>query len=267
VKRPSKLLLALELRAVPEFAAFAATALPLLATMPQELKQGNGSPVLVFPGFLANDAATLALRWFLGQLGYQTYGWGQGINLGPTDDALNGIRGLLRDVHEAHDEKVAIVGWSLGGIYAREQARSYPDRIRQVISLASPFQMAGTETSSAHPIANRVKESFSADIAYPRVPDHLRPAITLPTTAVFTRSDGVVPWEQCVDTPSEMHQNVEVLGSHSGMVHNPAALWVIADRLAQSEDTWEPFEPPGRFDTFFPEASHVAPALAQSDAR
>lgn len=262
MKRPSKLLLALELRALPEFAAFAATALPLLATMPSELKQGDGSPVIVFPGFLANDATTLAMRWFLGQLGYEAYGWGQGLNLGPTDETLDGIRGLLREVHESHDEKVAIIGWSLGGIYAREQARSYPERIRQVITLASPFQMSGTESSSAHPIANRVKDSFSKEIEYPRIPDHLRPAITLPTTAVFTRSDGVVPWEHCIDTPSNLHQNVEILGSHSGMPHNPAALWLIADRLAQRGETLAPFEPPSRFDTFFPEASHVAPAVA-----
>jgi pimeloyl-ACP methyl ester carboxylesterase len=218
--RPNPALLAAELpRAFGELGASIAVS-PFLARAPR----GDGHAVVVLPGFATTDASTLPLRRFLRSLGYHVHGWRLGRNQGPTERIVTGLDtrfSVLRELHE--DAPISIVGWSLGGVFAREIARRDPAAVRNVITLGSPFRMFGA-------------------------PGHLR----VPVTNVYSRSDGIVPWQAAIDDPGPQRENIEVRGSHCGLGVNAAALLVIADRLAQPQGTWTPFVPPRRASMFFP---------------
>ena len=209
--RPSPMRLALEIPRAGLDAAALASVWPLLLRAPK----GDGHPVLVLPGFGASDLSTRVLRGFLRDRGYHVHAWRLGRNLGPRPPVVEGLRLRVAELAERHDRKMSLVGWSLGGIYAREIARAAPRVVRQVITLGSPFHL------------------------------HDRRAPGVPATAIFSRADGVVAWRSCIEPDSPTSESVEVLGSHSGLGHNPAVLWVVADRLAQPEGTWRPFEPSG----------------------
>ena len=146
LQSPGLVRLALEWRAPWEFGASIA-AKPLLSLAPK----GDGHPVLVFPGLIAPDMSTLPLRRFLKGRGYAAAPWKQGINLGPREGVIESCLGRLRDVYDAHGRKVSLIGWSLGGIYAREVAKVYPDAVRQVITLGTPF--------TGHPKATNASSS------------------------------------------------------------------------------------------------------------
>jgi pimeloyl-ACP methyl ester carboxylesterase len=235
---PSPLLLALEGRAWIELASLV-PALPLLGRAPR----GDGHPVLVMPGWLAGDGSTRALRWFLRGRGYHAHAWRLGMNRGPTPEVIAGLRERLHHLHARHGRKVSVIGWSLGGIYARELARHYPDLVRQVITLASPFR---------DPTATAVERLYrSGFIRPPRTPDpdseirrRLRTPLTVPTTALYTKTDGIVAWRSCIEEDGPVRENIAIRASHCGIGHHPAALMVIADRLSQPEGTWRPYAPP-----------------------
>lgn len=249
--RPSRLLLALESRAFPEFGAFLA-ALPALVPL---APRGDGRPVLVIPGFMATDTSTAPIRWYLDKLGYSSYGWNAGRNVGPTDRILNRTADRIRSLVDYHEQSLSIVGWSLGGIYAREFARLAPDYVRDVVTLGSPFQMEDPGTSSAAPLHELVRTQYSHNITLPRVPDWIREDIPVPSSAVFSRSDGIVHWDHCIDLPCVRRENIEVHGSHCGLGHNPAVLFAVADRLSQSPHSWQPFRSPQALRHLYPEAS------------
>src|SRR3954453_16764376 len=134
LRAPSKTLMMLEGRAIHEFGAFLG-ALPLLALAPM----GDGHPVLVLPGLVASDDSTRPLRAFLRSRGYFVKGWGQGRNLGLRDGVQNAMQDLVHELSDTSGRKVSLVGWSLGGVYARQLAKLMPDRVRSVITLGSPF--------------------------------------------------------------------------------------------------------------------------------
>jgi pimeloyl-ACP methyl ester carboxylesterase len=232
---PSPFLLALEGRAPFEFASLAA-AWPLLGFAPR----GDGHPVLVMPGWLAGDGSTRALRWFLRSRGYHAHAWRLGLNRGPTPEVVAGLQERLHRLHHRHGRKVSIVGWSLGGIYARELARRFPELVRQVITLASPFR---------DPDATAVHRLYrSGLIRPPRTPDpesevrqRLRTPLAVPTTALYTKTDGIVAWQSCVEVAGPTRENIGIRASHCGIGHHPAALVVIANRLAQPEGQWRPY--------------------------
>src|SRR5437870_1661144 len=133
VRAPDRLLLWLEQRALFELGALVAAS-PWLRL----LGRGDQHPVLVLPGFTASDVTTTPLRWQLRSWGYWAHGWQLGRNLGPTPAVLEGLVDRLLTLHERHGRKVTLIGWSLGGIYARELARQFPDSVRSVITLGSP---------------------------------------------------------------------------------------------------------------------------------
>jgi pimeloyl-ACP methyl ester carboxylesterase len=249
---PSTLLLALEgPRAASEFLAFLATA-PLLGLAPR----GEGHPVLVLPGFMTGDEATFALRAYLEGLGYDVYGWQLGRNIGPTRKAMHGMYDLLEEVAAVFDEPVSIVGWSLGGIYARELARQRAELVRQVIMLASPFRLSDGRQTRVY----RLYEQYAHlhDESYPKLPafEALSEPLGVPCTSVYSRTDGVVHWETCLETAGPFRENIEVVGSHCGLGHNPAALYAVADRLAQPAEEWRPFTPPRGLVGAYPEPAY-----------
>ena len=200
-------------------------ALPLAPALPR----GDGHPVLVLPGLLAGDGSTLrsgacCVAWATGD------GWGLGRNIGPTAAVVRGLDELLEAMAGRAGRRVTLVGWSLGGIYARTLARRRPQLVRQVVTLGSPFRL----TSAHQSRATRAFQRFSHLHVQPTLLPLEREAAPLqvPATSIYSRWDGIVAWRACLDTPGERAENIEVIGSHLGLGHNPAVVWAVCDRLA-----------------------------------
>jgi pimeloyl-ACP methyl ester carboxylesterase len=233
------LLLAEAPRATVELAV-AASAAPLLAAQ----RRGDGHPVLVLPGLLGGDVSTLVLRRYLRWLGYRVSGWELGANVGPTEAVVAGLRDRLEQLADTSGEKVSVVGWSLGGLYAHELARRSPGSTRQVLTLGSPVQLARgrARARAASQLFDAVSHLHVAPAFVPRPWSEAGP-LRVPVTSVYTRSDGIVPWRSCLVPAGRRRENIEVWGSHSGLAHNPTVLHVVADRLARPERSWQPFRP------------------------
>ncbi len=238
----------LESRALFEFSAFMAAS-PVL----RALGRGDRHPVLVLPGFTADDRSTVPLRWFLRGQGYWTHGWHLGSNLGPTKRVLHGLEDRLDEVVERHQRTMTIIGWSLGGIYARALARQRPEAVRQVITLGSPFRMVEGDHSGAEGLWKAMEHRFSrADLDALYQQEDTKPTLAMPSTAIYTRTDGVVKWYTCIERVGDQRENIEVRGSHSGLGWNPAVLVALGDRLALPEGQWRPFRPPFGTGHLFP---------------
>jgi pimeloyl-ACP methyl ester carboxylesterase len=229
---PGALLRLLEARAFPEhYAAIVTRAIWSAAP------RGDGHPVLVLPGLAAGDATTVILRRFLKTRGYAASGWGQGLNLGLRPGVLEHARDTLRALYLEHGRTVSVVGWSLGGLYARELAKLSPEIVRLVITLGSPFTGHPRETN-----AWRLYEFASGH----RIGSHdfhgpLRTAPPVPTTSIWSPNDGIVSWRCSVETRRDLAENIALDSSHFGLGAHPAALYAIADRLSQPEGDWKPF--------------------------
>jgi pimeloyl-ACP methyl ester carboxylesterase len=245
LRPPSKTLMFLEGRAIHEFGAFIG-ALPLLGLAPR----GDGHPVLVLPGLVASDTSTRPLRSFLQNKGYAVSGWRQGRNLGLRDGVREGMVDLVHELSDTHGRKISLVGWSLGGLYARQLAKMMPDRVRSVITLGSPF--------AGHPKATNAWRVYEMASGRRAEEDHrfggsLSEAPPVPTTAVFSRTDGICAWQGCKETSSAIAESIEVESSHCGMGHHPAVVYAVADRLAQTEGQWRPFDRSGWRSLVYPD--------------
>ncbi|WP_317205176.1 alpha/beta hydrolase [Janthinobacterium sp.] len=228
--------MALELRAPLELAA-ALAALPLLRLAPR----GDGHPVLVLPGLAAGDLSTIVIRRFLTARGYRAHAWEQGLNLGARPGVLEACVARVRQLRAEHGQRVSLVGWSLGGVYAREIAKMLPEEVRVVVTLGAPFS-GGPEATNAWRLYQLISGDREIDAArYAAL--KLRPGV--PTTSIFSRSDGVVAWQCSQEEEGESSENIEVHASHMGMGANPMALYAIADRLAQPEGRWRRFDHAG----------------------
>jgi len=233
---PGLMLQLLEVRALWEHCATLAMR-PVWSMAPR----GDGHPVLVLPGLAAGDATTLLMRRFLRSRGYAPSGWGQGLNLGLREGVIERAHEKLRALYKQHGRAVSVIGWSLGGLYARELAKHSPEMVRLCISLGSPFTGHPRETN-----AWRLYELASGH----KIDRHdfhgpLRAAPPTPTTSIWSASDGVVAWRCSVETRRILAENIVVSSSHVGLGAHPAALYAIADRLAQPEGQWEPFHRDG----------------------
>ncbi|MDH2380431.1 alpha/beta fold hydrolase [Bradyrhizobium sp. CER78] len=217
----------------------------LLSPLLMQAPKGDGHPVLALPGFLASDLSMAPMRRYLKELGYDAYAWNMGRNFGGISGRRSALRDLLKRVHEASGRKVSIIGWSLGGVYARDLASQMPELVRSIITLGSPFADDIRATN-----ATRLYELLSGE-AVDDIPE-IRAAIAgdmpVPATSIYSRTDGIVNWRTSRVRPSESAENIEVhLASHLGLGVNPAALWAIADRLAQPEGEFRHFNRSGPF--------------------
>jgi pimeloyl-ACP methyl ester carboxylesterase len=239
-------------RAVADFGLYLA-ARPLAPRLPR----GDGHTVLVLPGLLADDYSTGALRAVLRRLGYDVHGWGLGRNIGPTAACVTGIRDKLARLADDNNRPISIIGWSLGGIFARDIARRSPESVRQVVTLGSPFRLARFSQTRASGVFERFSHLHVEHRTLPLEPDAPLP---VPATSIYSHFDGIVHWQTCLDTPSDTCENIAVMASHLGLGHHPASIWAIADRLAQPEGTWRPFKAPLFLRPAFPRPDVPAPS-------
>ncbi len=242
---PARLLLSEPARGLAELAR-----LPLSAPWLSFAPRGDGHGVLVLPGLLATDTSTALLRGFLRRLGYQVTGWRLGRNLGPTDEVLDELPAMRAALVQRTGRPISVIGWSLGGIYAREMARQHPAEIRRVITLGSPFAL--TDSRQTH--ADRAYQRRSVRHANGRVPtrEQVAQPLGVPSTAVYSRRDGIVAWQACIEPETDLHQNVEVRCAHLGFGVDPATLWLIADQLAVPAGQRREFQPPRTLRRLYP---------------
>ena len=226
---------------------------PLLMRAPR----GDGHPVLTLPGFLASDLSMAPMRRYLKELGYDAHTWNMGRNIGGVSRMRTGLRDRLAEIYQNCGRKVSIVGWSLGGVYARDLALQAPDLVRYVVTLGSPFANDVRATN-----ATRLYEALSGEVVGndPALGSAIAGDLPVPTTSIYSRTDGIVNWRTCLLRPSGTAENIEVhLASHVGLGVNPAALWAVADRLAQPEGRFSQFDRSGPF-----AIAYAPPEQAQS---
>jgi pimeloyl-ACP methyl ester carboxylesterase len=196
---------------------------------------GDGSTVLVIPGFAASDGSTAILRAYLAWLGYDTHGWELGRNLGARTIGVHN-EALIRRFDQLRAEagqKPHVIGWSMGGIMARMLSRARPDDVEQLILLGSPF--AGDpyanhawqlyEKISGHSLSDPVAQ---AQIAESKLPPPVRSA------SIYSKSDGVVAWDCCLEPAAPHTQNIEVDAAHCAMAFDAKVLRTVADLLAKN---------------------------------
>jgi hypothetical protein len=252
LRPPGLALLLAEARGIFEFN----TSL-LLSPLLMRAPRGDGHPVLTLPGFLASDLSMVPMRRYLSALGYDTYAWKMGRNIGGVERTRAILRDRLREIHGATGRKVSIVGWSLGGIYARDLALQAPDMVRYVVTLGSPFanDVRATNATWAYEALSGETVEQQSELGTAIAGD-----LPVPATSIYSRTDGIVNWRTCLLRPSNTAENIEVrLASHVGLGVNPAALWAVADRLAQAEGEFRQFDPAGPF-----VIAYAAPENAQS---
>ncbi len=212
----------------------------------RELPGGDGHPVVIFPGLGADHHSIAPLKAFCARRGYDAYDWGRGFNTGPQGDGTAWLDGLADDVRRMvakNGQRMTLIGWSLGGIYARELAKILGGNVRQVITLGSPFSGDPEHTNVAwvYRLLNRKRALIDETLQ-----SRLSTAPDVPTTSIYTRNDGIVAWQACLQRAAVGPvENIEVAGSHIGLCWNRDVLGIVANRLAQAEGAWRPYRAAG----------------------
>lgn len=249
---PSRLLLAAEAPRVVASIDAMLMASPLLRCAPK----GDGHPVLVLPGLMAGDLSTLVLRRFLRKQGFHPYKWHLGRNVGPTVAVRAALPAAIERIARRNRSTVSVVGWSLGGIFARDLAHRHPEHVRRVVTLASPYRMRRPGQSRANNVFYRYSHLHvveeEAELRAAQVTGYSAYPLPVPSTSIYSRMDGIVAWQHCIEPETEQSENIRVRSSHLGIGFDPHVLWAIADRLAQPEGEWSPFAPPRLLAPLFP---------------
>lgn len=223
-RAPSRLATLLEVRAPLDWATLVLQA-PKLATAPR----GDGRAVMLLPGYRADESSLRPLGRYLDYLGYETYDWGLGRNRGDVENDVVRVAMRCSEIRAArNDEPVTLIGWSLGGVVAREAARLHESEVREVITMGTPI-VGGPKYTT---VAARFAEIAELDLDEFEKEVHERNlmGIPQPVTSIYSKSDGVVDWRASVDTYNPQALNLEVRSSHFGMGGN-ASIWLLIAQI------------------------------------
>jgi len=223
--------------------------LPLFFPFLQNAPMGDGHPVLAIPGFSAGDSATYMMRQFLANRGYRPYAWNLGRNIGPLAGLESRMVDRVKALADQHGEPVSVIGWSLGGLFARYLGHQVPDHIRTVITMGSPIGIkeGGSNISPmVLRMADGVMPARLKAMSSSRNVGLWRNTPPVPTTAMYSISDGAAHWtDMCDPLEHDKSENVRVPGTHLGLTHNPFVYWVLANRLAQEPREWDKYQSQG----------------------
>ena len=220
----------------PLAAARLVAAVPRLASAPR----GDGHLVVDIPGWRAPELSGAPLRRYLRLLGYDARGWGFGTNTGDPRRDVERLSASVLDLVEAAGSPASLVGWSLGGVIAREVARRHPEAVRRVVTYGTPVAGGAAYTSIGRAYGSGNGSGNDADRVARRL--DARSPISVPLTVMFSRRDGVVAWQACIqEGEGGKFENVEVAGSHCGLGWNADVYRVLADRLRQTRAGWRPY--------------------------
>ena len=209
----------------------------------RKLPIGDGHPVLVIPGFFANDALTSQMRTALRLIGYNPYGWEYGANKGLRQENLDHLKRRLAAIYRLHKQPVSIIGWSLGGFYARALANLHPELARQVITMGTPIHLPKADFKPGDGTLMKMVESLNRpDDPIYRTPELWLDLPQVPLTSVFTKTDGIAHWQYCLNKHDATTQNIGLPSTHTGLMHNPLALYVVAERLRFNRENWRPMK-------------------------
>lgn len=200
---------------------------PALALQPR----GRGEPVMVLPGLGASNASTVLLRGYLSWLGYSVQGWDLGRNVGNVQERLPRVADQVRQLHAQSGRKVNIIGWSLGGVFAREVARDYPETVRQVVTMGSPLVGGPKYTSLGGLFERRGADLDEMEAAI--AARESRP-ISVPVTSIYSKRDGIVGWQASIDKHTPQAEHYEVRATHLGLGISPDVFRILARKLAQA---------------------------------
>lgn len=214
---------------------------------------GDGHPVMILPGFLSTKQSTAVMREFIEDLGYSVFDWGLGRNLGKIE-YTEMLLDTLEELYAKKGQKISLIGWSLGGIFARQLAKEKPDMVRQVITLGSPFRDV-TQPNNIEWVYSLISRGKKASDIHPELLESFSRPIPVPTTSIYSKEDGIVQWKMCIEKEEDdIRQNIQVRGSHIGLGVNASVLAIIADRLQYKRENWQHFQPKSLMDNllFYP---------------
>lgn len=230
IEKPNLILTLLEARAPVELAIHTVS----FRFYEKNLPQGDGRAVLVIPGFGAGDLSTFVLRRSLKRLNYYPVGWQMGRNMGSTHKNRSHLKAELERLYHLTGKKVSIVGWSLGGIFARELARSYPEYVHSVVSMGSPFN-GDPKANVLHDVFHKISKKKFTNEDLEAFNRRRQPPTDIPTISIYSKTDGVVSWQCSLEEESAFTENVEVFSSHCGLGFNPIALAELAKALDRAK--------------------------------
>ena len=226
--RPSRLATFMELRAPLDWAT-------LLLRAPQLLSapRGDGRPVMLLPGYGTDESSMRPLGRYLAYLGYDVHDWGIGRNRGKVNHYTEVVGERVQALHDRlSNGPLTLIGWSLGGVIARETARLFPSFVREVITLGTPVIGGPKYTAAAERFA--AAENLDLDAFEIEVHERNSIGISQPITSIYSKTDGVVGWQASVDTYNDHARNIEVSSSHFGLGANGRVWRLIADILAEA---------------------------------
>lgn len=199
--------------------------------------QGAGQPVLLIPGFLGSDNFMQSLADRLSAAGYKTYGWNQGVNTGIKPELPGALQTRLENIAQSHPgQKITLIGYSLGGVYARELARQNSDKVAQVITLGAPFALTD-KNGNLDPILTRTFNAFNS--ASDATGDTRSP-LPVPTTSIFGLHDRIVDWRASLNERRADTENIPVAAGHWSLRGDARTAEIILHRLAETPDGWQP---------------------------
>lgn len=211
----------------------------VLIASPQLVSPGDDASgvVLVIPGFTTDSKATVILRRKLSSAGYDVHTWKQGLNLGIRRQLFDGLVAEFDRLRKSCGARISVIGQSLGGIYARELAKVRPQHVCHVVTLGTPINDpdgSGSRVGGLYKLLNRSHADTGS--APPGFEDwDISAAPPVPTTAVYSRSDGICHWRTCLQQGEHPHvENLEIAGSHLGMGVNGRVLYAISERLSRA---------------------------------
>jgi pimeloyl-ACP methyl ester carboxylesterase len=206
-----------------------ALGIPALATAPR----GAGERVLVLPGFAASDVSTGVLRAVLRGLGHDARGWGLGRNRGDVRELVPRVETLVARHADETGRPVRLVGWSLGGVIAREVARDRPELVDRIVTMGSPIVGGPKYTATATTFRRR---GIDLDAIEAAVAERERRAIGVPLSVIYSKRDGIVSWRACIDETNPCVEHHEVAASHTGLGFSAEVLAIVARALVAKRE-------------------------------